>query len=159
MKLITCSVCDDKTPYRKKDYKAHLAKHGNYNKHCNVLSQKIKTVRVDIQTINRDINQLLIDASEEDLVIHEDAFPVEHQDFSQYMLYTVAKHVRNEHNQLQVDYNLLRQFFFMRQYHRTKIERNIEDVRYEREREEEEANSRYWNDPDEDRLNRWRDRD
>jgi hypothetical protein len=153
MKLITCTVCDDKTPYRKKDYKAHLAKHVNYASHCDALVQKIKAVRADIQTTERDISQLLIDAEEEELVIYEEVLPAKHRDFKQYMLYTVAKHVRNAHKQLQVEYNLLRQLFSMRKQHRTNIERIIEAVRDEREREEEEEANRWDDEP------HWRDFD
>jgi hypothetical protein len=162
MKLITCDLCDDKTPYYKKDYKVHLAKHGNYNKHSTVLTQKIKALRTDTQTVRRDINQLMADAAEEKFVLYEEAYPEKHREFVQQMRAIVAKHANNEHKKLLVEYNLQKQYMFMQKYLRTCIERNLQSARDEREdEEEEEENRRYWDDCDDcdERRSRWSDYD
>jgi hypothetical protein len=164
MKLITCDLCPDNEPFHKKDYKKHLAKHGNYNKHCTVLTQKIKALRTDTQMVRRDINQLMADAAEEEFVLYEEAYPEKHRQFIQQMRETVAKHAKNEHKQLLVEYNLQKQYMFMQKYLRTRIERNLQSARDEREdEEEEEENRRYWADYDEyerrRRRTNWRDYD
>jgi hypothetical protein len=161
MKLITCDLCPDNEPFHKKDYKKHLAKHGNYNKHCTVLTQKIKALRTDTQAVRRDINQLMADAAEEEFVLYEEAYPEKHREFIYQMRATVAKHAKNEHKKLLVEYNLQKQYMFMQKYLRTRIERNLQSARDEREdEEEEEANNRYWDDYDEyERRPRWSDYD
>jgi len=160
MKLITCKLCDDKTPYYKKDFKFHLAKRTNYNKHCNTLTQQIKELHSDITTIGRDISDLVTDANEDGIFLHDEAYPSKHHVLMEELKITVSKHVNRELKQLTVKHNLLRQFLFMRKHHHTLIEREIAQIRQDRDDEEEEANSRYWDDYDEYyRRPRWSDYD
>jgi hypothetical protein len=156
MRLITCDLCDDTTPYYKKDHKAHLAK--NHARHCDTLTQKVKVLRSDIKTVLRDINMLISDAKEDAIVPYAEAYPAKQRNFFQALLLIVAKHHNNEVKQLTVERNLLRQFLIMRKHQRMLIEREIQDIMQEREDEEEQANSRYWDDYDEyTRRSRWAD--
>jgi hypothetical protein len=110
-------------------------------------------------SVHHDINNLMSDAQEENIFLHEEATPLKHHDFVQELRLTVANHRDDELKQLLVEFNLLTQFLFMRKYYRTQIERSIERERQEREDEEEEANNRYWDDYDEFRRSRWSDYD
>lgn len=160
MRLITCDLCDDKTPYHKKDYKAHLAKHLNHSRHCDTLTQKIKVLHSNITTIGRAISDLITDANDDGIFLHDDAYPSKHHAFVKELEITVSKHVNHELKQLMVKHNLLRQFLFMRKYYRTQIERSIAEIQQQREDEHEEANSHYWDDYDEYyRRSHWSDYD
>jgi hypothetical protein len=153
-RTITCTHCNDTKPYYKKDFYFHLQNYEeNYFEHFQSLKQKRALLILDLDNLQQEINDMIADAPATRFRLNEPRIPPKHTMFIQQMEQNITKHVNKPLKKLYIECNMRTQLLAMRQKHKIRVERIIEDM-YDMQRREEEE---YWIDDDirERRRDRW----
>ena len=148
MRLITCTLCNDKTPFHKKDLCAHINISTNYEMHevymCKFIrnmTEKLKYLQEEVDTLKEDVG-------------HMDIIATQRQETLMFLMQKNVGLKRGKYmKQLSIQCNMMRQLFQIRQKQMKTLQNEIIN------KDMQEENSRYDDYYDdrrhEERLERW----